>query len=83
MQTLAPHHQEVAGHGRVGIPCSHGAPPCLGQTRETCCARGRSGQPGEITRIAGCASEELLQRPVFWLMPTWVTGGVTSHGDDK
>ena len=43
----------------------------------------RSGQPGEITRICGCASEELMHRPVLWLMPTWITQGVTSHGDDK
>ncbi len=43
----------------------------------------RSGQPGEITRICGCESEELMHRPVFWLMPTWITAGVTSHGDDK
>ena len=24
-----------------------------------------------------------MHRPVLWLMPTWITQGVTAHGDDK
>lgn len=24
-----------------------------------------------------------MHRPVFWLMPTWITYGVTSAGDDR
>ena len=43
----------------------------------------RSGQPGAITRLCGCESEDLLHRSVFWLMPTWVTTAVTSAGNDR